>query len=125
MVDTLIVDKDAGFRKLLGTVLEGEGYSVTEAASVKEACELTRHRQYDVVFTDLRLPDGDGLQVLDHLSALSPETAVVMITSFATADAAGGGDRARRGRLPGQAAAQPQRTAVSRRPPDRAAESGE
>jgi DNA-binding NtrC family response regulator len=77
----LVVDDDAGFRSLLTTILRGEGYEVSEAASVQEA-RVARGQPFDAVLTDLRLPDGDGLQVLRWFREHSPGTPVIVITGF-------------------------------------------
>jgi len=80
----LIVDDDPGFRSLLETILRGEGYGVETAGSVSEATRAGARRSYDLVLSDLKLPDGDGLVVLRWWSEHMPETPVIMITGFGT-----------------------------------------
>jgi DNA-binding NtrC family response regulator len=80
----LVVDDDPGFRNLLETILVGEGYSVESGGSVGEALRAGERRKYDLVITDLKLPDGDGLQVLRWWTENMPETPVIMITAFGT-----------------------------------------
>ena len=80
----LIVDDDPGFRSLLETILRGEGYGVETAGSVLEATRAGARRSYDLVLSDLKLPDGDGLAVLRWWSEHMPETPVIMITGFGT-----------------------------------------
>ena len=77
----LVVDDDPGFRGLLEAILKGEGYTVATAGSVGEA-RRSGGTGFDVVLTDLRLPDGDGLQVLRWSREQSPDTPVVVITAF-------------------------------------------
>ncbi len=84
MYTILIVDDDPGFRKLLETILAGEGYTVETAGSVSEAVRAGGRRKFDLVISDIKLPDGDGLQVLRWYSDNSLETPVVMITGFGT-----------------------------------------
>ena len=84
MEQILVVDDDPGFRKLLETILAGEGYRVTTAASVADALRQSEHRQFHLVVSDLKLPDGDGLDILRWLKEHTPETPVVMITGFGT-----------------------------------------
>ena len=83
-VNILVVDDDAGFRQLLATILSGEGYHVDAEANVTGARRACGQNAYDVVLSDLRLPDGDGLDVqkwfLDH----SPGTAFALLTGFGT-----------------------------------------
>ena len=80
----LIVDDDPGFSLLLQTILRGEGYDVESAPNVKAARELGTRKLYHLVISDLRLPDGDGLAVLEFFHEQSPDTPVVMITAFGT-----------------------------------------
>jgi DNA-binding NtrC family response regulator len=82
METILIVDDDAGFRSLMETILRGEGYEVDSAGSVGEARAQGERRSYHLVITDLKLPDGSGLDVLRHWKQEMPETPVVMITAF-------------------------------------------
>jgi two-component system, NtrC family, response regulator AtoC len=84
MEQILIVDDDPGFRKLLDAILRGEGYAVTPASNVKEGLEIAAKRRFNLVLSDLKLPDGDGIQVLRWFMANSPETPVIMITAFGT-----------------------------------------
>ena len=84
MEQILIVDDDPGFRKLLDAILRGEGYAVTPASNVKEALEIAAKRRFHLVLSDLKLPDGDGIQVLRWFIANSPETPIIMITAFGT-----------------------------------------
>ena len=80
----LVVDDDPGFRKLLETILTGAGYQVQTAGTVGEALRLAATRQFHLVLSDLKLPDGDGLAVLRWLSENAPETPVIMLTAFGT-----------------------------------------
>ena len=80
----LVVDDDAGFSRLLETILRGEGYAVDVAGSVASAIQLGTRTQYHLIVSDLRLPDGDGLRVLAFFGDQSPETPVIMITAFGT-----------------------------------------
>ncbi len=82
METILVIDDDPGFRKLLETILLKEGYTVATGGSVAEALRAGAARKFDLVITDLKLPDGDGLSVLRWWSEHVPETPVVMITAF-------------------------------------------
>jgi DNA-binding NtrC family response regulator len=84
----LVVDDDPGFRNLLETILVGEGYGVENAGSVGEAVLAGGRRKYDLVVADLKLPDGDGLEVLRWWTENMPETPVIMITAFGTVTSA-------------------------------------
>jgi len=84
MKTILIIDDDPGFQKLLETILTGEGYRVEAGGSVAEARKLGAEKQFDLVLSDLKLPDGDGLQVLAWFAEHAPQTPVIMITAFGT-----------------------------------------
>jgi DNA-binding NtrC family response regulator len=88
METILVVDDDPGFRKLLETILRGEGYSVESAGSVAEAVKCGERRKFDLVISDLKLPDGEGIAVLRWWAERMPETPVVMITAFGTVSSA-------------------------------------
>ncbi|MCW5978019.1 MAG: sigma-54-dependent Fis family transcriptional regulator [Bryobacteraceae bacterium] len=84
----LVVDDDPGFRKLLETILKGEGYQVTAASGKQVALHLCDRKQYDLVITDLRLPDGDGIEILRWLREHAPQTPVILITGYGTVTSA-------------------------------------
>jgi len=80
----LVVDDDPGFRQLLAAILEREGYPVELASRVSEARAAAARRRYGLVISDLKLPDGDGLDVQKFLLERSPGTPFVLITAFGT-----------------------------------------
>jgi two-component system response regulator PilR (NtrC family) len=84
----LIVDDEQSMREMLAILLKKEGLDVRSAGSRAEAAEALRHGPVDVVLTDVKLPDGDGLEILRHVKAASPETAVVVMTAYGTAEMA-------------------------------------
>jgi len=84
MEQILVVDDDPGFRRLLETILAGEGYQVTAAGTVAEALHECSRKQFHAIVSDLKLPDGDGLAVLRWAGEHSPGTPVIMITGFGT-----------------------------------------
>ncbi len=69
-------------REMLGIMMRKEGFDVVTAATRSSASELLGQRAMDVVITDLRLPDGDGLEVLRQVKTASPETVAVVMTAF-------------------------------------------
>jgi len=88
MARILIIDDDPGFRKLLETILAAEGYAIDAGGSVREARKLGAAKRYDLVLSDLKLPDGDGIQVLKWFAENAPETPVIMLTAFGTVETA-------------------------------------
>lgn len=80
----LVVDDDPGFRQLLAAILQGEGYSVELASRVAEARAAGSAKRFALVLSDLKLPDGDGLDVQKFFLEKSPGTPFVLITAFGT-----------------------------------------
>ena len=64
MATILIIDDEEGIRALLRTTLEAAGYEVTEAANGREGLERYRHRQTDLVITDILMPELNGLDMI-------------------------------------------------------------
>ena len=76
----LLVDDEPGIRKVLGIALADGGYSVTTAENGEEALRRFRKHRPDIVLTDIKMPDMDGIELLQHIKAESPDTEVVMFT---------------------------------------------
>jgi two-component system response regulator PilR (NtrC family) len=82
----LIVDDEPDLRTLYELTLLREGYRVDAAATMGEAWQLLEQRRFDAVITDMRLPDGLGLELLQHIVAQQrPERCVVM-TAYGSAE---------------------------------------
>jgi len=84
----LVADDDAVARDLLVEVLEREGYRVRAAGGGVEAIALAEREIFDVALVDLRMPDADGLAVLERLVGREPAPAVLILTAFAAMDTA-------------------------------------
>ncbi len=84
----LIVDDEVNVRRVLGTMLEQAGYLATRAESGEQALQLVRAQDPDLVLTDLKMPEMDGLELLRRLREGFPEIPVVMLTAHGTVDAA-------------------------------------
>jgi DNA-binding NtrC family response regulator len=84
MEPILSVDDDPGFRTLLETILRGEGYDIVAAGSVGEAIRAGAKRQFNLVLTDLKLPDGDGLTILRRWREGGSNAPFIVITAFGT-----------------------------------------
>jgi DNA-binding NtrC family response regulator len=84
----LIVDDEQSMRELLAILLKKDGFEVATAACRAEAAATLSARGFDMVLTDVRLPDGDGLEILRHVKAASPETVVIVMTAFGTTETA-------------------------------------
>jgi len=84
----LVVDDDPVTVNLLKEVLTKEGYEVITALSGKEAMARGMEDFFDIVITDMRLGDQDGMEVLRSFKKLAPETTVIMITAFGSIETA-------------------------------------
>jgi len=84
----LVVDDDAVNLTLLETRLKKAGYEVAAAPGGAEAVQRLDSSYFDVVITDLMMPEVDGLGVLDAAKKISAATEVIMITGFADVDSA-------------------------------------
>ena len=84
----LVVDDERDIRELLVLTLGRMGLRVDTAPDVAGAKALLAHDKYDLCLTDMRLPDGNGLEIIAHISQRFPETPVAMITAFGNVEAA-------------------------------------
>jgi signal transduction histidine kinase len=84
----LLVDDEAGIRKVLAIALEDSGYDVHTAENGREALEIFKEIAPPIVLTDIKMPDMDGIELLRHLKAESPETEVIMFTGHGDMDLA-------------------------------------
>jgi DNA-binding NtrC family response regulator len=84
----LIVDDEPHTRRVLALNLHQDGHEVAECAGVQAARKVLMAEDFDVVLTDQKMPDGDGLQVLAAAIEADPAVSVVVITAFATVDLA-------------------------------------
>jgi two-component system NtrC family response regulator len=80
----LVVDDDPSVSRVIVMLLEEAGYRPTAVESVERARSSLAEGDFGAVVTDLKLPDGDGLEVLRAVRAARPETPVLVITAFAT-----------------------------------------
>jgi DNA-binding NtrC family response regulator len=84
----LIVDDEAKLARMLAQMLEDEGWEIERAPGGRAAVERLERERFDVVVTDLKMPDVDGLAVLRAAKRNSPATEVVLMTAFATVETA-------------------------------------
>jgi DNA-binding NtrC family response regulator len=80
----LVVDDDEAVRRACCDVAAAMGSAVLGAESVAAARAILKHQKIDLLLLDLKLPDGGGLALLEQVKALHPDTAVVVMTAFAT-----------------------------------------
>ncbi|HEY2774640.1 MAG TPA: sigma-54 dependent transcriptional regulator [Candidatus Binatia bacterium] len=84
----LVVDDEAASRESLVDVLTDEGYDVNSAADGKLAADLLHEAEFDVVITDLRMPNMDGVELLREVRRLCPQTLVLLMTAHASVETA-------------------------------------
>ena len=78
----LVVDDENHVRSMIGTTLERQGYDVQLAGSGREALELLAQNTFDLVLTDIVMPDGNGIVLLDRIKGKQPNVPVVMVTAI-------------------------------------------
>ena len=108
----LVVDDEADLRQLIAESLSADGFEVAQAPDAADAIERLKNFAYDALVVDLRLPDADGMEVLDAALSRYPDILAVMVTGFGGVTEAVSGDEARSGRFSHQAV--PDRAAVAR-----------
>ncbi len=88
MSSILVVDNEKNICDFLSILLEDEGYSVKTARNGIEAVKLLRLEDFDAILTDIQMPRSNGLDVLNAVTRERPNTPVIMMTAFASAETA-------------------------------------
>jgi DNA-binding NtrC family response regulator len=78
----LVVDDEAGIRTALRANFFRHGWRVETASGVREAIRHLEGKEFDLVVTDIRMPDGAGMEVMQASRQLSPGTAVILLTAY-------------------------------------------
>ena len=78
----LIVDDEASVRQLLGKVLNQCGYDCTLASDAQEARKCLKRQDVDLLLCDIVMPGESGLELMQHVSAAYPDTAIIMVTAI-------------------------------------------
>ena len=84
----LIVDDEKGMRDLLSIMLKNDGYRVDAAESAARARDLISKGSYDLVISDIAMPDGSGVDVLRTAREIQPDCIVILITAYASTESA-------------------------------------
>ncbi len=84
----LVVDDEPVARQSLTDILKLEGYNVTPASNGQAAVEHVRTHPMDLMIVDLRMPGMDGLEVVQVVNQISPETEVILLTAFGSTETA-------------------------------------
>jgi DNA-binding NtrC family response regulator len=88
MGEILIVDDDARMRELVAKVLAREGYSVRPLPRGQDALQALEEEPADLIISDIRMPEMDGLTLLQEVKRVAPETSVLLMTAFGSIDTA-------------------------------------
>ena len=88
MARILVVDDKDSMRNMLTETLMEEGYRVDSASDGKRALDLVRNKSYDLVLTDLKMPNLDGLSLLTGIKEVDGETSVIVMTAYGTVETA-------------------------------------
>jgi DNA-binding NtrC family response regulator len=88
MANVLVCDDERSIRELLEIALRKEGHKVETVNSGELAIRKIEAARYDVIVTDIKMPNIDGIEVLKHAHRISPASAVVLITAAGDFDSA-------------------------------------
>src|SRR3972149_891074 len=84
----LVADDEQSMREFLEIMLKKEDYRISLASNGEEVLKLIEMDIFDLVLMDIRMPKLDGISALKKIKVISPETIVIMITAYASADTA-------------------------------------
>ncbi|MFD0999184.1 sigma-54-dependent transcriptional regulator [Ohtaekwangia kribbensis] len=82
--NVLIIDDEENLRKLLARVVELEGYTVYQAASIKEGIRVLDKESISIVVSDVKLPDGNGVELVSKIKQDYPVAEVIVLTAYGT-----------------------------------------
>jgi DNA-binding NtrC family response regulator len=88
MVKILVIDDERSIRNTLKDILGFEGHVVEVAENGSLGLEMVKNSDFDIILCDIKMPEMDGLEVLDKIIKLKPETTVVMISGHGNIDTA-------------------------------------
>lgn len=88
MAKMLIVDDEEMIRETLKDIITNEGYNAEEAKEGQEAVNLVKKNKFDCILLDIKMPKMDGMEVLDQVKSMTPDTPVIMITGHGDEESA-------------------------------------
>ena len=80
----LVIDDDCVVVESCRRILEAEGFRVDAANSVARAEQILKNREFDLVLTDIKMPDRDGFDMIHQVKAIQPDQPVLMMTGYLT-----------------------------------------
>jgi DNA-binding NtrC family response regulator len=87
-VNILVVDDESTIRESLRLVLEEEGYETSIASDGKEALDLIKVNDFDIIITDLKMPEIDGMALIRQCQQICPQTSIIIITAHGSLESA-------------------------------------
>ena len=84
----LVIDDDVSVRDLMKFQLDSEGFEVTTADCGRKGIETVEENEFDIILTDLNLPDFDGIEMVRRCKEISPKTEIIMVTGFGSVEKA-------------------------------------
>ncbi len=84
----LIIDDDPGLAEVILMLLAGEGYRVEHAATVRAGLALIAATEFDLVITDLKLPDGTGVEAIGPIKEIRRDLPIILMTSYSSVESA-------------------------------------
>ena len=88
MLKILVIDDERSIRNTLKDILGFEGFQVELAENGKAGIDLVQSSEFDIILCDIKMPEMDGLEVLEHIHKIKPESTVVMISGHGTIETA-------------------------------------
>ncbi len=88
MANLLIVDDEQSYRQLLSLLFEGEGQRVRTAGNGREAVEALKQEPADLIISDVKMPDMDGIEMLRVVRETMPDVGIIFMTAFASVESA-------------------------------------
>ncbi len=88
MSTILVVDDELSIRKTLGLLLKSKGYSVLDVATIDQARQMLAENSVDLVITDMRLEDEDGMDLLIYLRDSGSQAESIVMTAYASVETA-------------------------------------
>jgi two-component system, NtrC family, response regulator PilR len=88
MANLLIVDDEQSYRQLLSLLFEGEGHRVRTAGNGREAVEVLKDEPADLIVSDVKMPDMDGIEMLRVVRETMPDVGIIFMTAFASVESA-------------------------------------
>lgn len=87
-INVLVVDDEQGMRSMLEWELSSQGMNVETAENGTQGLTMAAKKTYDLIITDITMPEMDGLKLLQEIQQVSPDTAVIIATGFGAVETA-------------------------------------